>query len=84
MGNQQGNIVNNTKTNTNTNQNKDNLNISKFIRQGITISDIENISKAFKLLDNDNDGLITYDIEKIGDCKYYNYTINHDIHMMFI
>lgn len=70
MGNQQGNIVNNTKTNTNTNQNKDNLNISKFIRQGITISDIENISKAFKLLDNDNDGLITYDIEKIGDCKY--------------
>lgn len=68
MGNEQGNITNN---NTNQNQKEPNLNISKFIRQGITISDIENISKAFKLLDNDNDGLITYDIEKMGDCKYF-------------
>lgn len=50
-------------------KNQEEFEIRKFLRPGIKIQDIKNISKAFKLLDKDNDGVIMYDIGKISDSK---------------
>ena len=41
----------------------------KFLRPGVRITDIKNLTKAFKLLDKDGDGYIQYDIDKLTDSK---------------
>lgn len=45
-------------------------NLEKFLRPEVKISDIRNISKAFKLLDKNNEGYIFYDVAKFTESKY--------------
>ena len=56
--------------NTNTIKNNEETNYESYLRPGLKLSDIKNISKAFKLLDKDEDGVIYYNIEKMSDSKY--------------
>ncbi len=38
-----------------------------FARPGITLEDIQNLQKAFYLLDDDKDGIIKYDISRLSE-----------------
>ena len=44
-------------------------NLKKYLRPEIKLTDIRNISKAFKLLDKDKEGFIYYDVGKITESK---------------
>ncbi len=52
-------------------QSKDNdENLKKYLRPEIKLTDIRNISKAFKLLDKNREGYVFYDVGKITESKY--------------
>ncbi len=51
-------------------RNKDNdENLTKYLRPEIKLTDVRNISKAFKLLDKNKEGYIFYDVGKITESK---------------
>jgi Ca2+-binding EF-hand superfamily protein len=43
--------------------------LRKFMKPGITLEDLINLRKAFNLLDKEKTGLISYDIKKILESK---------------
>lgn len=55
--------------NSNTKLNKEDDYYKKFLKPGIKLSEIKNLSKAYFLLDNENKGYILYDIDKMIGCK---------------
>ena len=44
----------------------------KYLRDGITMTDLVNLKKAFLSLDEDCDGLIEYDVRKITELDKYD------------
>ena len=46
--------------------------LSEYLREGIQMRDLINLKKAFLSLDTNRDGLIEYDIRKLGDINKFD------------
>ena len=46
-----------------------------YLKEGIQMKDLVNLKKAFLSLDTNNDGLIEYDIKKLGDINKFDLPI---------
>ena len=57
------------------NQPIDENQLSKYLREGIIMNDLINLKKAFLSLDEDSDGLIQYDVNKITELNKYDLPI---------
>ena len=58
------------------NQSIDENQLSKYLREGIIMNDLINLKKAFLSLDEDSDGLIQYDVNKITELNKYDLPIS--------
>ena len=47
-----------------------------YLKEGITMSDLINLKKAFISLDEDSDGLIEYDVKKITELNKYDLPVS--------
>jgi len=52
-------------------ESKDDVELQKYLRDGLNIKDVRNIKKAFNLLDTEKIGLIKYEKVKIEDVSKY-------------
>ena len=52
--------------------------LKPYLKEGLTMSDLINLKKAFISLDKDENGKIEYDIRKITDINKYDLPIKDD------
>ena len=50
--------------------------LTPYLKEGITMSDLINLKKAFISLDEDSDGLIEYDVNKITELNKYDLPVS--------
>ena len=58
------------------NQPIDQNQLTPYLREGIGMNDLINLKKAFLSLDEDSDGLIEYDVNKITELNKYDLAIS--------
>ncbi len=58
------------------NETIDEKQLTPYLKEGITMSDLINLKKAFISLDEDSDGLIEYDVNKITELNKYDLPVS--------
>ena len=58
------------------NQSIEEKKLTPYLKEGISISDLINLKKAFMSLDDDSDGVIEYDVHKITELNIFDLPIS--------